>query len=150
LPVTNVARTLIDLVGTVNRPAPRRTLDGAPTRRLTSPTFVMASIERNRRHSRTGSEALRSAIAPWLANSRESPAEAAMFRLLTDRGLPAPTTQVTVVLNGGATSRLDFAWVAERVALEVDGFSTTTGRNGSSPIVFVRTCSPVRGGTSFG
>ena len=73
-----------------------------------------------------------------------------MFRLLTDRGLPAPTTQVTVVLNGGATSRLDFAWVAERVALEVDGFSTTTGRNGSSPIVFVRTCSPVRGGTSFG
>lgn len=127
LPVTNIARTLIDLVGTVNHPALRRALDNAPTLRLTSPTSVMASIERNRLRSRTGSEVLRSAIAPWLANSLESPAEAEMLRMLTDRGLPAPTTQVTVVLNGGATFRLDFAWVAERVALEVDRFQYHDG-----------------------
>ncbi len=127
LPVTNVARTLIDLVGTVNHPALRRALDDALTRRLTSPAFVLAAIERNRRHSRTGSEALRSAIDPWLANSLESPAEAEMLRTLTDRGLPAPTAQVIAVLNSGATFRLDFAWVAERLALEVDGFQYHDG-----------------------
>ncbi|MFZ2055916.1 MAG: DUF559 domain-containing protein [Acidimicrobiales bacterium] len=47
--------------------------------------------------------------------------------MLADRGLPAPTTQVTVVLNGGATFRLDFAWAVERVALEADGFQYHDG-----------------------
>ena len=127
LPVTNVARTLIDLVGTVNDLALRDALDDALTRRLTSPALVMAAIERNRRHRRGGSEALRSAIAPWLANALESPAEAEILRMLAGRGLPAPTTQFTAVLNNGARFRLDFAWTSQRVALEVDGFQYHDG-----------------------
>jgi hypothetical protein len=127
LPVTNVARTLIDLVGIVSDLALKGALDDALTRRLSSPALVLATIERNRHHSRIGSAALQSAVMPWLANPLESPAEAEMLRILTGRGLPAPTTQVTAVLNSGAKFRLDFAWVSQRVALEVDGFQCHDG-----------------------
>ena len=47
--------------------------------------------------------------------------------MLAGRGLPAPTRQFTVVLNNGAKFRLDFAWISQRVALEVDGFQCHDG-----------------------
>ncbi len=127
LSVTNVARTLIDLAGTLTDTALRTALDDVLTRRRTSPALVAAAIARNRCGRRPGSDILESALAPWLAGRLESPAEAEMLRLLNDRGLPAPTTQVREVLEGGITFRLDFAWVAQRVALEVDGFQYHDG-----------------------
>jgi very-short-patch-repair endonuclease len=55
-------------------------------------------------------------------NELESPAEAEIIRMVADRGLPAPTTQVREVLERGTTFRLDIAWRSHRVALEIDGF----------------------------
>jgi len=133
LPVTNFARTLIDLAGSVGDVALRNALDDGLARKLASPTVVVAAIERNRRHRRAGSNALAEAVAPWLGNALESPAEAEMLRLLRDQGLPVPTTKLTEELAGGQTFRLDFAWVAHRVALEVDGFRYHDG-----PARFIR------------
>ena len=36
-------------------------------------------------------------------------------------------TQVTEIVGGGAKFRLDFAWIDQRVALEIDGFQFHDG-----------------------
>jgi hypothetical protein len=121
LPVTSVARTLIDLAATESGSVLRNVLDDALTRRLTKPNLVLAAIERNRCRRRPGSDVLERALIPWLANPLESPAEAEVLRMLSAAGLPAPLAQVTEVA-GDRVLRLDFAWIGPRVALEVDGF----------------------------
>jgi very-short-patch-repair endonuclease len=64
---------------------------------------------------------------PWLSGALESVAEAEVLRMLSSRGLPAPTSQLRKALEGGRVSRLDFAWPAQLVALEVDGFQYHDG-----------------------
>jgi very-short-patch-repair endonuclease len=51
----------------------------------------------------------------------DSPAESAMGRLLVQRGLQ-PVHHHLVAVRSGATFELDFAFPAERVALEIDGY----------------------------
>ena len=127
LPVTNVARTLIDLGGVLSTRKLQNALDDALTRRLTTPSLVIAAISRNRHRRRAGSDRLELALLPWLGTSLESPAEAEVLRILSVQGLPAPVTQVTEIVGGGARFRLDFAWIDQRVALEIDGFQFHDG-----------------------
>ena len=127
LPVTNVARTLIDLGGVLSTRTLQNALDDALTRRLTTPSLVIAAISRNRHRRRAGSDRLELALLPWLGTSLESPAEAEVLRILSVQGLPAPVTQVTEIVGGGARFRLDFAWIDQRVALEIDGFQFHDG-----------------------
>jgi very-short-patch-repair endonuclease len=56
---------------------------------------------------------------PVGAPATESDAETAFVQLCRRFGLPEPTRQLEVVL--GRRHRLDFAWIDERVAVEVDG-----------------------------
>lgn len=51
----------------------------------------------------------------------ESPREAWTFLAIHDAGLPHPTPQVWVEVDGVATYRLDFAYQAARICVEYDG-----------------------------
>ena len=67
------------------------------------------------------------ALRPWLAGPVESHLEAEVLRLLLGAGLPEPTRQLEVMDRGTLVARVDFAWPAERLILEVDGFSYHDG-----------------------
>lgn len=51
----------------------------------------------------------------------ESPREAWTFLAIHDAGLPHPTPQVWIDVDGVATYRLDFAYQAARICVEYDG-----------------------------
>jgi hypothetical protein len=67
------------------------------------------------------------ALAPWLGGGVESHAEAEVLRLLLVAGFPAPICQYEIRDGAAFVARVDFAWPAQRVVLEVDGFQYHDG-----------------------
>lgn len=123
LPVTTVPRTVVDLAGCLAPAALERAIDDALSRRLTSPDLVRRVAERTGTSGRRGAASLRTVLAPWLAGAAfDSVAEADCQRLLQASGLPEPLRQYPVLRDDGLPAVLDFAWPAQLVALEVDGF----------------------------
>lgn len=114
LPVTTVARTLLDLATVVPPAALRRTLAEAEYRGLIA---VEAVKEEGGRGVR-GSAALRAAVArhcPELALTR-SVLEDRFLALCEDHGLPLPRVNARVC---GLT--VDALWEREQVVVELDG-----------------------------
>jgi hypothetical protein len=124
VPVTRVARTLVDLASVVEPELLARCADEALCRRLLSPSQMREAIDRLARGGRPGLPHLRKVIGSWLAGTEvESVAEGEVLRALHAAGLPAPATGYQVVASeDGFVARLDFAWPDQLVALEVDGF----------------------------
>ncbi|MGH2778287.1 MAG: endonuclease domain-containing protein [Actinomycetota bacterium] len=56
------------------------------------------------------------------AGLTESPLEARVERALIRRGLEPPRRQHTVTCPDGTRLRIDFAWPAQKVGIEADGF----------------------------
>lgn len=124
LPVTTVARTILDLAGTGRLPPDRvgRLVDDAVLSDKTTLPLLQSLISRSRRSGLRGVRSIERALEPWLNGGVESHAEAEVLRLLLAAGLPAPACQH--VVRDGATfvARVDFAWPAKQLILEVDGF----------------------------
>jgi very-short-patch-repair endonuclease len=53
----------------------------------------------------------------------DSVAEGELLRLLLDAGIETPVSQFTIRESGRLLARVDFAWPASRVALELDGYA---------------------------
>jgi very-short-patch-repair endonuclease len=127
LPVTSVARTLVDLAGRLDDESLDAAIDDVLSRGLTT-------IGALRRAARVASEAKRpgAALLSRLLDSfgdgraAESRLETKVRRLLHEAGL-SPVRQYEVVLNG-RRYRLDFAWPDLGIAVECDGFSAHGGR----------------------
>jgi hypothetical protein len=85
---------------------------------------LLTTVDRLAPGGRPGMAALRSLVKPWLGGHvLDSVAEGAFRRAICDAGLPTPVPQLEVSAGAGTPSfRLDFAWPAQMVALEVDGF----------------------------
>jgi REase_MTES_1575 len=113
LPVTTVARTLLDLAATMPYDAVRRALAEADFRSLLNPAAIQAELGRGRR----GSKALRAALLahlPELANANEG--VEVEFLLLCERaGIAIP--QVNVYVEG---FKVDCLWRDDRVVVELD------------------------------
>jgi very-short-patch-repair endonuclease len=117
--VTTIARTLVDL-GSVARPEiVERGVECALRRRL----VALAALTDLAEGARTpGSRALREVLRlrPDGAPPTESDAETLFVQIARSMGLPPPRRQFVVILRG-QKYRLDFAWPAIRLAVEIDG-----------------------------
>ena len=123
LPVTTVARTLLDLAASLTSTQVERAVDDALVRELTTVPLLTGALRRNAHRGCTGSTALRAALALWNVGAVESHAEAEVLRWLLAAGVPEPVRQLEITTADGKRLRVDFAWVAARVVLEVDGFA---------------------------
>jgi hypothetical protein len=122
LPVTTVARTIVDLAPTLAPESLARVVDDALSRRTVTPERLRQAICRHAERRRPGTTRLWTAIEPWLGGPPlESVAEAAFLRAMNKAGLPDPVVQ-HVIADDETVARVDFAWPARMVVLEVDGF----------------------------
>ncbi|MCZ7527271.1 MAG: DUF559 domain-containing protein [Acidimicrobiia bacterium] len=128
IPVTTVARTLLDLGGVVSSYWLEAALEDALRRGLVTIAELVARVDDLGVRGRPGVAAVRRVIEErGDAAPLESALEVRVWRLLRLSGLPLPRRQYPVEA-GGASYRLDFAWPHERVAVEADGYAVHGGR----------------------
>lgn len=119
LRVTSVERTLLDMGAVVDDPILERSLECALRRHDAD----LGRLQDRARHGRTpgGRRLDRLLAARGDVPPTESDAETLFLQVARRAGLPDPHRQYGVLL-GGRRCRLDFAWPAVRLAVEVDGF----------------------------
>lgn len=117
IPVTSVARTLLDLAEVVDARPLQRAYERAERLQLLDIRAVQAVIERA--HGRHGAPALRALLAydPEAAARARSELERAFLDLVREGGLPAP--QVNVSVEG---HDVDCWWPSANLVVELDSF----------------------------
>ena len=125
LPVTKPARTLVDLGAVLDAERVEDALDRALVRRL----LTVAGVEWMRlelsQRGRPGSGVIRRVLDERAlgTNRPDGLLEPRMARLMRNSGLPAAVFQHPVYDRSGRfLARVDFAYVALRLAIEVDGY----------------------------
>ncbi len=120
IPVTNLARTIVDL-GAVMFPAQiGRALDEARRRGQIDLDSVESCLEQRAVQGRNGIVAVRDLIDERRGRLLTSTGfEDLLLVIIEDFGLPLPELQWRVV-DGAFTALLDFAYPTERVAIEAD------------------------------
>jgi very-short-patch-repair endonuclease len=115
IPVTSVARTLVDLAEVLTEPRLARAIHEAEVRRLFDLRAVEAALARVA--GRRGRHRLLRVLAAYRPEDHELDSQAeGRFRALCHRhGLPDPRPQL---IEG---YRVDFYWPQARLAVEVDG-----------------------------
>jgi len=122
IPVTTVARTLLDLAAVVAERHVERALNQAEILELLDVRALDRQLECNR--SRPAASKLRAVLAAYDVGQgpTESELEEGLLDLCRVAGLPAPERQVYIVLGDGEPAiRVDFAWRAQRLIIETDG-----------------------------
>lgn len=130
IPVTTVARTLIDLASVVPREVLEEALDDALRRRLVSLARLHWRLSELSRCGRPGIVVIRSLIAARDPASAvpESVFETRLLRVMKEARLPRPTLQHRVRHDGRVVAVVDFAFPAARLAVEADGYRWHSGR----------------------
>jgi very-short-patch-repair endonuclease len=119
LPLSRVPRTLVDLAAVVEPEVVERGVECALRRRLATVGDLYAAAGAARLSGASRLRRVLDARAPGAAPT-ESDAETIFAQLARSIGLPEPARQVEVTL-GRRLYRLDFAWPALRLAVEIDG-----------------------------
>jgi very-short-patch-repair endonuclease len=116
LPVTSVARTIVDLGGVLDPIELESAIATARRRRLVSDDEILAAVGRAPR--RRGAGLIRTLLAGngELARTR-SKYERKLLRLVREAGLPRPSVNARI---GGF--EVDFLWPVQRLVVEFDGF----------------------------
>ena len=125
IPVTTVARTLLDLAAVVGRRTLERALDQAEVLRVFDLLALVDQTERNR--TTLGAARLRAALDRHTAGATVtwSELEERFLGVCRAGRLPAPHLQPYVdPRDGGPPLRPDFVWWAPKVAVETDGRRT--------------------------
>ncbi len=112
IPVTTVARTLLDLADVLPRHALKRTIDEAEYQRLVDMTALIAAVQEN--PGRRGAQVIELARAE--AEMTRSELEQRFLALVDRHGLPRP--RVNSRVEG---YEVDFVWPEDRVIVEIDG-----------------------------
>jgi very-short-patch-repair endonuclease/predicted transcriptional regulator of viral defense system len=122
IPVTTVARALLDYAGASSAQQLRTALEAADRRDLLDTREIQACIARSPgRATRALTDALAAltGAAPWT----RSELERAFLALIRAAGLPEPQANVLV-----AGHQVDFFWPAAGLVVEVDGYAFHRGR----------------------
>lgn len=122
--VTDPALTLIDLAGILTPMAPEIALDSLLRQGLTSLSSLRSALDAA--PIRKGITLLRRLISEREGNGlSESALETRFFRVLMDYNVPLPVRQLPSKFDD-QKSRLDFAYIDERIAIEVDSYKWHT------------------------
>jgi very-short-patch-repair endonuclease len=120
IPVTTLARTLVDLAGVVRADSLAKALKVADQQSLLNVRAIDDVLRRTRGRRGNGHAAIRQALADYRqlgdATTR-SPLEDAFLALLRRHGLPAP--QTNKLIEG---MEVDAVWRERRVVAELDGY----------------------------
>jgi len=127
LPVTTVARTIVDIANVIPPERLARLIDDALLTKKTTVPLLASTLRRASRPGFAGGPAVRRALAPWMDGTVESHAEAEVLRLLLAAGFPPPVCQYEIWDGKVLVARVDFAWPLQRLILEVDGFQFHDG-----------------------
>ena len=130
LRVTSIPRTLVDLGAVETDPAVvEAAFESAVRRDEELPDKLRARLDIVGGHGRRGAGVLREILTLREADAAptEGMFETRIERLLRSAGIEMPVRQFVVMVNGRPV-RLDFAWVARKVALEPRGFGPHSGR----------------------
>jgi very-short-patch-repair endonuclease len=128
IPITTPARTVIDLAGVLDDESLEAAVESALRQHRVSERILRARLYALGGSGRAGASALRRILEQRgeRAAALEHRLEVKVWRLLVRSGLPKPTRQHGVDIDG-RRYRLDFAWPSFRVAVEADGFATHGG-----------------------
>lgn len=124
IPVTDVARTLIDLASILSSDRLEAALESALSRGLTRLTRLRWRLSQTPSRGKDGVRHLRRLLderGPSAA-ALESPLEAKLERIIRRSNLPRPDRQVRVMDGNRFIARVDFAYCAIKVAIEADSF----------------------------
>lgn len=126
IPCTDPLRTVLDLAALGDRSLVERGIDRGIATGLFPVTSLEAELGRRAVSGRPGVRLLRSCLAERLdgAGGRTSCLESPMDRLIVRQRLPLPERQHWVA---DRRFRLDYAWPAARLAVEVDGYEDHSG-----------------------
>jgi very-short-patch-repair endonuclease len=114
IPVTTVARTLLDLADVLSTQALTRVIAEADYLRLLDMTALIAVVERN--PGRRGAKLLEAAAGPL--ELTRSALEERFLELVGRHGLPRPRAAVRI-----AGYEVDFYWPGAKLIVELDGFA---------------------------
>jgi hypothetical protein len=122
IPVTTTARLAVDLGAVVPYFLYEQVVDDLLTRRLLTWDDLALSVVRVARRGRRGVGPARQLLLDRIGEDlTESRLERLFLRLARSTGLPEPVPQHEVGDDGGFIARVDFAYPAQRVAIELDG-----------------------------
>jgi hypothetical protein len=124
VPVTTVARSLVDLGAVASPQTVEAALDRAAGRKLVTYRDVRDAMVAVARKGRTGVGVIRRLLDARIGESfPPGVLEARMQTLLRNAGLPQAEPQLVVTdENGGFLAIVDFGFPSQRVVVEVDGF----------------------------
>jgi very-short-patch-repair endonuclease len=124
IPVTTVARTLIDLADRFDRRTVERATDQAEVLKLFDLRAIEAAIGANR--GRKGATVVQRVIESYAVGAAltESELEDEFLRLCARYGIPRPDIQKHV-----GPGRVDFIWREQRLIVEVDSWRWHGGRS---------------------
>lgn len=121
IPVTTVARTLLDLGAVVPFEVVELAAQDAMIRDLVSGLDLICVLERVGKRGRRGTAALRAVVRGSLPpEGIESPLELDLLQLIESCPVPPPVLQHEIVI-AGRRYRLDVAWPHRMVIAEADG-----------------------------
>lgn len=129
IPVTTVARTLIDVAACVSAELVEEALDDALRRKLVTVPGLHRRLLQIGGHGRRGSGVIADLIAARAGRGEvpQSVFETRLLRVLRRARLPMPAVQHEVRTRYGPAV-LDFAYVDRRLAIEADGFRWHSSR----------------------
>jgi hypothetical protein len=120
IPVTTVARTLLDLAGIVSARELARVVDTAERLELFDLDAVLDVLARAR--GRRGAGALRHAVAAWRPRQTRSELEDRFAELVARSVLPPP--DLNVLLDGHRSQHeVDAFWRSQGLVVQLDGFA---------------------------
>jgi hypothetical protein len=120
IPVTSVARTLLDLSAVVKAPDLATAIDRAERSGIFDLTAVMEVLDRA--NGRRGAGALRRAIAAYEPSTQKSELER-RFKALLKTAPDIPTPRFNAAVEGEqSTHEVDAFWAQQQLAIQLDGF----------------------------
>jgi hypothetical protein len=119
VPITTVARTLLDLAATARSHELERALAQAMYLRVYDHRAITAVVARSNGHRGTAVLTQATALEPKVTRSRW---EVRMLKLVRDHGLPVPLTNEPFHAPDHGECKPDFHWPAHRLIVETDGW----------------------------